>query len=72
MLARILTPPVRERCQAEAGQHMAAAVQAPQSSRDMKEEIRGPIQKGGVHFCTFLLFLNKALRKHLVDIFFTK
>lgn len=72
MLARILTPPASERCQAQAGQHMAAAVQAPQTSTDMKEEIRGPIQKGGVHFCTFLLLLSKALRKHLVDILFTK
>lgn len=72
MLARILTPPASERCQAQAGQHMAATVQTPQTSRDMKEEIRGAIQKGGVHFCTFLLLLNKVLRKNLVDILFTE
>lgn len=46
MLARILTPPASKKCQAQADQHMAAIAETLQTRWDMKEEIRGPIEKG--------------------------
>lgn len=46
MLARILTPPANKKCQAQADQHMAAEAETLQTRWDMKEEIRGPIEKG--------------------------
>ena len=46
MLARILTPPASKRCQAQADQHMAAEAETLQKRRDMKEQIRVPIEKG--------------------------
>ena len=39
---------------------------------EVKEEIRGNIEKGVVNFCTFLFLTNKVSRKHLVDILFMK
>lgn len=46
MLARILTPPASKTCQAQADKCMAAIAEALQTRWDMKEEIRGPIEKG--------------------------
>lgn len=46
MLARILTPPASKRCQAHVDQHMAAEDDTLQARWGMKEEIRGPIEKG--------------------------
>lgn len=46
MLARILTPPASKKRQAQADQHMAAEAETLQTRWDVKEEIRGPIEKG--------------------------
>lgn len=68
--ARILTPPASKKCQAQADQHMAAEAETLQTRWDMKEEIRGPIEKGAFisapsSFCSIKCQGNTLLTSYL-------